>query len=111
MGNNQAFTDFEATVLATYNKGVLDKDLLSTFMERYRGVDIDSGGKTGTLSKDGLDIEGIVFKIFEKAGPAKPVLPQNHKTWTSEQDRQNEEYWDARYEAFSEISRGKFGWG
>lgn len=59
MGNNAAFTDFEATVIATYNKGVLDEELLSAFMEIYRDSDIDHGGMRGTLSKDGLDVEEI----------------------------------------------------
>lgn len=110
MGNNQAFTHFEATVIAVYDKGVLDKDLLSTFMEQYRGVDIDHGGMEGTLSKDGLDVEEIVLKTFGKEVPSKPDIPCDWKTWTPEQRSRNEAYWDARYEAFHEISN-QFGWG
>jgi hypothetical protein len=44
MGNNAAFTAFEATVIAVYNEGVLDKKLLSALMKSYEGVDIDHGG-------------------------------------------------------------------
>jgi len=32
MGNNAAFTRFEAAVIAVYNRGVLDKELLSDLM-------------------------------------------------------------------------------
>lgn len=110
MGNNAAFTEFEATVLATYNKGVLDKDLLSTFMERYRGTDIDHGGMTGDLAKDGLDVQEIVLKTFGKKIPKYPKLPKDHETWTEEQCEQNEKYWEERYEAMSEIENKMFGW-
>lgn len=109
MGNNQAFTDFEATVLATYNRGVLDKDLLSSFMEMHRGSDIDHGGMVGTIARDGLDVEEIVIKLFTGKVIESPDLPKNHKTWTEEQESVNEEYWEKRYEAFSEIAN-KFGW-
>jgi hypothetical protein len=35
VGNNAAFTSFEATVIAVYNRGVLDKELLSDLMRPY----------------------------------------------------------------------------
>lgn len=110
VGNNEAFTTFEATVIATYDKGALDKALLSTLMEQYRGADIDHGGMVGTLSRDGLDVEEIVLKLFGKACPQYPSLPKDHRTWTPEQERQNDEYWELRSAAFAEISRGLFGW-
>ncbi len=109
MGNNAAFTAFEATVIATYNKGVLDQELLSTFMEQHRGTDIDRGGMRGTLSKDGLDVEEIVLKTFGVAVPSRPTLPKDYKTWTPEQHRENDEYWDKRFDAFQTIS-DRFGW-
>jgi hypothetical protein len=109
MGNNAAFTDFEATVVATYNKGVLDEELLSVFMEMHRDSDIDHGGMVGTLSKDGLDVEQIVIKTFGKSVPERPILPDDYKTWTAEQDALNEEYYEKKGTAFSEIS-ARFGW-
>lgn len=108
MGNNAAFTSFEATTLATYDKGVLDKELLSAFMEQYRDMDIDSGGMRGTLSKDGLDIIGVTLKTFGVDVP-RPELPTDHTTWTPEQDRANEDWWEARWKAFFDIAN-QFGW-
>ncbi len=109
MGNNQAFTAFEATVIAAYNNGVLDKKLLSAFMEPYRGMDIDSGGKIGTLSKDGLEVEQIVIKTFGEKLPKEPKLPKDYRKWTPEQHQQNEDYQDALYDAFKKIT-DKFEW-
>ena len=109
MGNNAAYTNWEATVIATYNRGVLDKELLSDLMEVYRDSDIDSGGKHGTLSNDGLDCDEITLKVFGVEIPAHPPLPENANLWTPEQHRQNEDYWDKRDELFSSIT-DKFGW-
>jgi len=86
MGNNAAFTRFEAAVIAVYNRGVLDKELLSDLMRPYEGVDIDHGGMEGTLAKDGLDVEEIVIRTFGKTLPARPDLPSNHREWTAEQE-------------------------
>jgi hypothetical protein len=109
MGNNQAFSAFEATVIAVYDKGCLDKELLSSFMEQCRGMDVDSGGKAGLLSKDGLEVEQIVIKTFGGELPTKPDLPQNYNDWTEEQEILNEKYSDAIWNAFSKIT-DKFGW-
>jgi hypothetical protein len=110
MGNNAAFTAFEATVIAVYNKGVLDLELLSTFMEQYRDVDIDHGGMEGTLSNDGLDVEEIVFKTFGVKIPPRPKLPTDYLTWTPAQHIENDAYWEKRHKEFKKISCGKFGW-
>jgi hypothetical protein len=50
MGNNTAFTAFEATVIAVYNRGLFDQELLTELMKPYEGSDIDTGGETGTLA-------------------------------------------------------------
>lgn len=111
MGNNAAFSSFEKTVLAVYNKGVLDKELLSALMEPYRDVDIDSGGMAGTLSKnDKLDIVDIVIKTFGKTPPEAPKLPKNYKDWTPDQEKQSDDYHEKRWEMFHQITR-KHGWG
>lgn len=110
MGNNAAFTAFEATVIAVYNHGVLDKKLLSDLMRPYEGIDIDHGGMEGTLSKDKLDVEEIVIKTFGGVIPPRPKLPKNYKTWTRAQEDLNEAYHEAKAEAFLSISN-KFGWG
>jgi hypothetical protein len=109
MGNNQAFRAFEATVIATYNKGVLDKELLSSFMEQYRGMDIDSGAMRGTLSNDGLDVAGITIKTFGGEIPKRPDLPKDYLTWTPEQYDINDAYNDELWGKFNKIT-DRFGW-
>lgn len=106
MGNNSAFTAFEATVIAAYNKGVLDKELLSDFISVYDGTDIDTGGWVGTLSKDGLNIFEIVCKTFDKPLPPRPDLPKSWKDWTPEQDKENEMWQELRYKTFREFTKG-----
>lgn len=109
MGNNQAYSIFEAIVIAIYDKGVLDVELLSTIMEQFRNMDIDSGGQAGTLSKDGLEIEQIVIKIFGGELPTKIALPDDYKTWTKEQQQQSDDYYESIGIAFNEIT-DKIGW-
>lgn len=109
MGNNEAFSAFEHIVLACYDKGVLDKELLSTFMEYYRDCDIDSGGMGGMLSKNGNDVIDIAIEVFGGKPPEKPKLPENHWEWTEAQDRENEEWQESRWSAFGEITN-QFGW-
>lgn len=109
MGNNAAFTSFEASVLACYNKGVLDKELLDQLAEPYRDSDIDRGGMTGDLANDELDINGIILKIYGVKLRARPKLPANHKKWTIEQELDNEKWCEEQYEALQQIEDG-WGW-
>ena len=110
MGNNAAFTAFEATVIAVYNRGLLDQELLTELMKPYEGSDIDTGGEMGTLANDGLDIEEIVIKTFGVIVPSRPDLPADHKTWTGEQYAINDAYQEAKAEAFHKIN-DQLGWG
>lgn len=109
MGNNAAFTAFEASVLAVYNSGKLDKDLLDSLAEPYSGMDIDRGGQHGTLSKDGLDIDGIILKMYGVNLPPAPKLPENYKDWTPEQNDANDEWWEIHYDALRPIEEA-WGW-
>jgi hypothetical protein len=85
MGNNQAFTSFEASVIAVYNRGVLDKELLKDLAAPYADTDIDRGGMEGTLTKDGLDIDGVVLKVHGVELPPEPELPKDYRKWTNAQ--------------------------
>lgn len=109
MGNNAAFKAFEATVIAAYNKGVLDKELLDNFGRFYRGRDIDRGGFTGALSNDGLDVDAIMLKVYDIAIPARPVLPDDHLVWTPEQYQQNED-WNNEVDALVHVITDGWGW-
>ena len=109
MGNNAAFTAFEATVIAVYNRGLLDQELLTELMKPYEGSDIDTGGEMGTLANDGLDIEEIVIKTFGVIVPSRPDLPADHQTWTGEQYAINDAYQELRAELFFDITNAQ-GW-
>lgn len=109
MGNNEAFTSFEASVLAVYNHGALTKPLLMALMAPYSGMDIDSGGMEGTLSHDGLDVVDIVLKTNEVPLPVRPDLPKNYRKWTNAQSDANDKWQEARWEAFHAIT-SEAGW-
>ena len=109
MGNNAAFTAFEATVIAVYDGGVLTKKLLSKLMEPYRGVDIDHGGMKGTLSKDGLDVEEIVIKTFGLKLPARPNVPKDYHKMTIPEIDLVEAHSEQIAKLFCSIT-DKFGW-
>lgn len=114
MGNNEAYSIFEATVVGAYNLGVLDKKLLAVLMEPYRGTDIDAGGKeglTGSLpgTVEELEVEEICIKVMGGTLPPRPDVPDDYRKWTEEQERAHEEWLEARSEAFGKIEQG-FGW-
>jgi hypothetical protein len=110
MGNNAAFSAFEASVMACYDHGVLSKSLLSALMEPYRGMDIDSGGMAGTLSKeDNLDIIDVTLKTWGETVPPRPELPEDYREWTPSQHAENEAWQESRWSAFHAIT-SQFGW-
>ena len=110
MGNNAAFTTFEATVLAIYNRGMLDKALLADLMRPYHGTDIDSGGMEGTLSKrDKLDVVDIVIKTMGRKPPVRPSLPKDSGKWSEEQRELNDAWQDERWGLFHQIT-DRYGW-
>ncbi len=109
MGNNAAFTSFEASVIAVYNKGVLDKELLDALAAPYEDMDIDRGGMNGTLAKDGLDIDGIILKVYGVTIPPRPKLPKDYSKWTPAQEQANENWNDLQYEAVNKIEK-KWKW-
>ena len=109
MGNNAAFTSFEASVIAVYNRGVLDRDLLDALAAPYEGMDIDRGGMEGTLAKDGLDIDGVICKVYGIVLAPYPDIPKDYRDWTPEQQALNDEWGEAKYEAINKIEK-KWGW-
>ena len=64
MGNNAAFTAFEASVIALYDAGGLTPDLLDALGGPYRGTDIDHGGSHELLTQDGLFISEVIVKTL-----------------------------------------------
>jgi hypothetical protein len=109
MGNNAAFTSFEASVIAVYNKGVLDKELLDALAAPYKGMDIDRGGMEGTLTKDGLDIDGVICKVYGIELPPYPDIPKDWRAQTSEQRDLNDAWQDTKDELIGAVE-SKWGW-
>lgn len=109
MGNNAAYTSFEWITIYLYDKGLLNKEILSDIMEQYRGTDIDSGGSRDLISKDGLGIYEVVLKTFDIKVPEKPNVPKNWKDQTEEQNEIWNNYCDTIYDLFNEVT-DKFGW-
>lgn len=108
MGNNQAFSSFEASVIAVYNRGVLDKELLDALAAPYEGIDIDRGGMEGTLAKDRLDIDGIILKMYGIELPPRPDLPEDFGDWTPAQQEASDAWFELQY---GEVSKIEAIWG
>lgn len=115
MGNNQAFTSFEQSVMSIYKRGKLDKALLSDLMEPYRGMDIDIGGKIGITAKEPktgflMEIEDVVIRVFTGKYFERPKgLPKDYNKWTQYQRDANDKRQEDGYAAFKKIT-SKFGW-
>lgn len=103
MGNNAAYTIFEASVISAYDTGKLDKALLTKLMEPYRGSDIDSGGSQDLQSKDGKDLAQIVIETWGLEMPLKPdgAYDDNVDAW--------EDYQDKVYDLMRTVTN-HFGW-
>jgi len=102
MGNNSAFTQFEATIVLLYDKGALTSDVLDALGEQYRGTDIDSGGSRDLQAKDGKYLMEIVIETMcpgwtpVKKDDGEYLHPHQ---WES----------DERYDKWCEIT-DKWGW-
>lgn len=73
-------------------------------------MDIDSGGMVGTLSKkDKLDVIEVTIKVWGGKVPERPKLPMDYRKWTAAQDKANEDWQEAKWDAFKKIT-DKFGW-
>lgn len=59
MGENVAYSIFQYTIITLYDKGILDKELLTSMAVPYAWTDIDSGGDMGLVAEDGSDLESI----------------------------------------------------
>lgn len=109
MGNNGAYTNFESLTVDLYNKGLLNKEILSSIMEQYRGTDIDSGGSQGLVANDGLNVVAIVIKTFGKELPVMPDVQKNWKDRTEKQEELYDKYVSDLYDLFRQIAY-EFGW-
>ena len=102
MGDNAAYTHMEASVIAAYNAG-LRGEQLAPFLEPYRGSDIDPGGRCDLKTTDGKDIDEVILEAF---GTSEQLTL--YKRMQADED---EDLYDDVYEAISNITFGRFGWG
>jgi len=102
MGNHSAFSSLESVVLAAYKHGVLTKPLLDDLIDPFRNCDADSRGYSGDLM-NGKDMIDIVLELHGKS-IERPKLPEDWDTWTQEQQKQNDDWQEARWSAFNEIT-------
>lgn len=111
MGNNAAFTSFEAAVIAVYNHGALTLPLLNDIAAAYQGMDIDRGGMEGVLAKDGLDVDDIVLKLCNIKLPPSPSLtfPKDYHEWSGTQEKEHDKWVELRGEALQKIAH-EWGW-
>jgi hypothetical protein len=103
MGWNAGYSIFERTVIGAYDLGKLDKALLCVLMEPYQDTDIDSGGRSGLLTKDGKNVEQVVCEIWGFSLPKKPHYSYN----------KSPEEWDNYYESLGNLFNSvteHFGW-
>jgi len=109
MGNNRAYTEFEAITIGIYNLGKLDNEVLTVIMEAYSYCDIDSGGSQDLESVDGKNVEQIVIEMFGGTYPTKPNLPDDHPLWNRTHVKQNDAFHDTVSDAFYAITK-RFNW-
>jgi YD repeat-containing protein len=104
MGNNDAYSNFQFTVITLYDHGVLTLDILDSF-GNYACTypDIDSGGDTGLTTKDGKTLEQVCIEIVDPEW--KPV-----KSTTVSYDDPDHWKWEEEYNKWEEITGRRWGW-
>lgn len=117
MGNNDAYTIFENTVIALYDGGKLDPQLLDALAEPHRGTDIDHGGSRELKTFDGLDLCEVILAIkdpekFWELRQGYQRLQREHPDVQEPQydDFFNEQYYEPRFDAVYAIMAGEWGW-
>lgn len=106
MGNNQAYSTFQTTVIKLYDRGKLDLELLDELAKEYSNTDIDSGGDTGLLAKDGKDLETLCIGIVDPAWTLGEPTAEELAGYNDLEDWQG----STRYDKWSEITDERWGW-
>lgn len=111
MGNNDAFTMFESTVIVTYNAGILTLELLDIFGNLHRDTDIDEGGSRDLVTSDGLSVNEVILKTidieaFERLACILEGLGPNPDGHPDVDDL----YYQPRFDAVHQITKSRWGW-
>lgn len=100
MGWNQGFKILEDTVLEVYEKGALNKEMLSILLNPYKGTDIDTGGWQEKKAKDGLDVIEIMIKTYYGELKKEPKREdyETEEEYVLELEEYQDEIWDLYFE-------------
>lgn len=63
----------------------------------------------GLLTKDRLDIDEVILKVYCVKLQPRPKLPKDWQKWTDTQRDANDAWQEAKYEAIGKIEN-KWGW-
>lgn len=98
MGWNEGYRIMEQQVVALYDKGLLNKEVLNALMQPFCDSDIDHGGSNNLKSKDGKSADDIVCLIME---------PEKYKEATEGfvPDPEEPDYNEKLYKLWYEITR------
>ncbi len=100
MGNNSAGSAFAGIVVIVYDLGVLTPKVLKKIGNCFLDGDADFSDADAT-AKDKLGYQAVVCKVMGVPFPTKPKLPRDSRKWTPEQDETNDDFQEARYDAFN----------
>jgi hypothetical protein len=93
VGNKQAFSTFQRTIITLYNHNVLTRDLLDDLAEEWKGTDIDSRGYNPELvASDGKSLQEICV-LF--------IYPREYWMMTRKEEQTEKWY---------EITEKRWGW-
>ncbi len=100
MGWNEGYTIMESQVVAVYDCGLLNKNLLNALMEPFKNSDIDSGGSRDLKANDGKGVEEIICFIME---PEK--YQEALDSWIPNPDDPADPYNEKLFDLWYEITR------
>lgn len=95
-----AYTTFEQTVMALYDKEAITPELLDTLAWMYRGMEVDSAGSRGLVARDGKDLQQVCIALVN---PSFTLVERDCKD-------DNDEYWECELREWSKIVTSRWGW-
>lgn len=117
MGNNAAYATFQQTIITLYDHEKLDLATLDALAEEYRDTDIDSGGDTGLLARDGRDLETIcIATVFPEWAPQEPTEEQVSQAASTSWHRGDRNaaradlLWEQKYAQWCLLTEVRWGW-
>ena len=100
MRTRTAYTTFEQTVIALYDKEALTLNLLDTLAWMYTGMEVDSAGSRSLIARDGRDVQQVCIAL---TSPGFLLA----ESGSSDDD---DEYWERELEEWTKIARTRWGW-